>query len=425
MAAHKDWEIDQGDIVTAFLLSNLDEEIYMEQPPGFVVAGKENYVCRLRKSIYGLKQSPKVWNCEIDSYLKSLGYCPNSEDTCIYSLFDSVGSLLSLICLYVDDLLFAGPRALVDEVKLKISSRFPFSDLGPARYVLGFEVQRNRNAKTLILHQHAFITNLLERTNMSLCHPAKTPSDPGISLSVSMCPQTDVAKRAVESIPYRQTTGALLYLAHGTRPEIAHAVSEVCKYNSNYGVQHWTAVKRILRYLKGTSNMGITLGGNENLEFELIGYSDSDWGRDVDTRRSTTGYIFLLGQGPVTWKSKLQSTPALSSMESEYMAICSASQEAIWLRKFLSSIGYVPSSPTTIFEDNQSTIKFIQNTRYSSRAKHIDIKHHFVRDAYSKRLIDPVYTHTSQNKSDIMTKPLSVGPFIVKRQDLGMDSIQS
>ena len=213
--------------------------------------------------------------------------------------------------------------------------------------------------------------------------------------------------------------GELLYAATGTRPDIAAAVNAVCRYNNNPGIQHWTAVKRILRYLKGTSKLGITLGGPE-LELQLVGYADADWASDLDTRRSTTGYVFKLGSYPVTWKSKLQITPALSSMEAELMAISAANQEALWIRKFLENVGYQQTSATILHEDNQSCIKFVYGTKYSPSTKHIGVRYYFIRDSIKNNDIQVKYLPTDQMTADIFTKALPTVKFEKHRDDMGM-----
>ncbi len=223
----------------------------------------------------------------------------------------------------------------------------------------------------------------------------------------------------MKNVPYRQVTGSLNWLATSTRPDIALAVSTVSRFNNNPGKQHWAAVKQILRYLKGTSQHGITLGGKE-LKLTLTGYSDADWAGDLDTRNSTTGYVFMLGSHPITWKSKLQNTTALSSMEAEYMALSAAAQEAMWIRKWLSNVGYEQSEPTTICEDNQGCIKFVHSTKFSPKTKHIATKHHFIRNAVKDKEINVNYCPTENMIADTFTKPLPRPTFVKHRDTMGM-----
>jgi hypothetical protein len=415
IAASKGWEIDHGDIDQAFLIPKLHDEIYMRQPEGYVIPGKENFVLRLKKSLYGLKQSPSVWNAEIDAFIKSLGFKQLKADRCLYARFDKDANLVELLLVYVDDLLFAGSRTSVDHTKGKFAERFPFKNLGDVTYVLGFEIERDRASKLITLHQHSFIANLLDRTNMSLCNPISTPADPAVTLSASMCPQSDEEKLSMAGVPYRETVGALQYLVCGSRPDISAAVSAVSRFTSNPGPKHWQAVKRILRYLKGTSRVGITLGGSEDIT--LTGYCDADWAGDVDSRKSTTGFVFLLGSGPVSWKSKLQPTTALSTMEADYMALSSATQEALWLRQLLHALGY-EEGPTTIYEDNQGCIKFVQSTKFSPRAKHIDVRHFFVHDHVESKDIALSYVPSAENLADLFTKPLPAPTFLRHRKAL-------
>jgi hypothetical protein len=310
---------------------------------------------------------------------------------------------------------------MVDKYKKLIAQQFPFKDLGPAKYILGLEIERNRDDRTILLHQHGYIANLLARTNMAECRPAATPSDVSITLSSSMSPTTAKEKEYMENIPYRQTTSSLLWLACNTRPDITEAVNTVCRFNQNPGISHWTAVKRILRYLKGTSKLGVTLGGTEET-LQLVGYADADWARDIDSRRSTTGYVFMLGSYPVTWKSKLQVTPALSTMEAELMAITAANQEAQWIRKLLNDIGYAQLEATVLNEDNQSCIKYIYGTKWSPRSKHIGVRYYYVKDSVKNGEVKIQYCPTQNMVADMLTKPLNTETFCKHRTALGLRS---
>jgi hypothetical protein len=207
----------------------------------------------------------------------------------------------------------------------------------------------------------------------------------------------------MQAVPYKEAVGALLYLACCTRPDIAAATSVVCRFSADPGQQHWAAVKRIFRYLKGTSKRGIALGGLNPI---LQGFSDASWADNPDNRRSTIGYIFLFGSGPIAWKSRLQQSAALSSMESEFMALTNATQEAMWIRRFLAELGFTAEQPTTIYEDNQGCIKFVSDCRLSSRSKHIAVRQSFIHEAIQAREVTLQYQPTKEMVADMLTKAL-------------------
>jgi len=223
------------------------------------------------------------------------------------------------------------------------------------------------------------------------------------------CPQSEEDKEAMRKVPYASLIGALNYLAVSTRPDIANAVSRCSRYLANPGQTHWTAAKRILRYLKGTPDVGITY--TRGMKGGLVGYADADHGGCLDTRRSTTGYIIYYGGGPILWKSKRQTVTSLSTMESEYVAASAATRELVGLRNLLHELGHPEDSPTTLYEDNQSCIAHVKNPLRHARVKHLDIKLHFLRDAAESGSIVMTYIPTDKQRADFLTKPLSEGAF--------------
>jgi hypothetical protein len=303
--------------------------------------------------------------------------------------------------------------AIIQELKRAISSSFAIKDLGPLQFCLGLQIVRDRQQRLITMHQSHYVTSILEQSNMSSCALAATPQNPSVTLVASDAP-------ASKTTPYRAIVGSLLYLSCCTRPDISTAVGELCRFSANPGVQHWTAVKQVLRYLQGTRPTGIQLGGDGT----LIGWSDANWGGDISTRRSTTGYIFKLGLGPVSWNSKLQPTVALSSCEAEYMALSSATQEALWLRALLQGLG-LSQPPTLIYEDNQGAIELTKNSKNHSRTKHIDIRYHFVKERVQLNEIKIEYCHTSQMIADLFTKALPSAQFKNLVSKLGMTATSS
>ena len=252
---------------------------------------------------------------------------------------------------------------------------------------------------------------------MKDCKPVSTPINSGTKLTKEMSPKTEEEISEMKLVPYRSAVGSLIYLVTGTRPDIAVAVGEVAKYSNNPGRQHWMAVKRILRYLKETVNFGIKC---DPKSVDLVGYSDADWAGDLDTRRSTTRYLFKLGSVPICWKSKRQPTVALSTAEAEYMALSMATQTAIWIRKLLNDFDVASEVPTVIYEDNQGCIAMAKNPVNHERTKHIDIRYNFVRERVEDKTVVVKYLETTEMLADILTKGLSRDQHRRLCKDIGM-----
>jgi len=406
IAAMMDWEIHQADVDTAYLQAEVEEEIYMSQPEGYVKFGPngERLVCRLVRSLYGLKQAGRNWNQLIDKFLKALGFVPSSADPCVYVKRDSDGGV-TIIVLYVDDLIIVGSSIdLVNVFKKSIAAQFKIKDLGELKWVLGVEVRRNRQERTLELHQSSYVDQLLERHGMDGCNPVTTPMD-GVLRGV------DDGCRDEE---YMRMVGGLMYGAMVTRPDIAYSVSVLGRHLNASGPDHITAGKRVLRYLKGSKELGIKFGGSGNQKVELVGYVDADWGGDPDSRKSTTGFVFTVGGGAISWGSKLQGSVSLSSAEAEFVAACTATQEALYLRQLMKDVGFAQPKATVIYEDNMAAIALAENPVHHQRTKHIDIKYKFIRDEVKKGKFKLVHIPTDRQLADLFTKPLSK----VKVQDL-------
>jgi hypothetical protein len=257
--------------------------------------------------------------------------------------------------------------------------------------------------------------------NMFECNPASTPQQPGVHLSSSSSPTESEDILTMKRVPYGELVGSLIWLASNTRPDISTAVGSLCRFISNPGRPHWIAAQRVLRYLAGTSSFGITYHHQEEGSSHLIGYSDSDWAGDPDTRRSTSGFVFMLAGGPVSWKSKLQSSVSLSSVEAEYIAMCSAAREAYWLRQLLKELGFISSCPTAVFEDNRGCVAISKNHRTDARTKHIDVKYHYTRQLVEERIIDIKPISTGSMIADVMTKSLNPAKFDWCRKAMGIN----
>jgi hypothetical protein len=388
------------DVNTAFLYSLLDEIVYLEQPEGFVVQGKEDYVCLLRKALYGLKQSPRAWFHVIAEVLADFDFKQSESDPCIWIHKNDKGEC-TYIALYVDDLIIAGENDDdIATIKRRLGERFEMKDLGIARKFLGIEIEYG-NDGSIKIHQDQYIQQLLDRHGMGECNAVATPLDTTVKLSSI---KDDEAPADPQE--YARIVGGLMFAACVTRPDIACAVGQLSQFLNNPSSTHMHAAKRVLRYFQGTSTLGITY---RTPPLRLQGYSDADWAGNIDTRRSTTGYVVMLNNGAIAWRSRLQPTVALSTMESEYMALTEATKELKWVRTLLAELGYSngkSGQPTDLFSDSQSAIALANNPVSHARAKHIDLRHHFVREAIHDGTIWLQHIPTAEMTADSFTKAL-------------------
>lgn len=371
LAATLDLEVEQMDVKTAFLHGDLNEEIYMEQPEGFKVKGKEDYVCRLKRSLYGLKQAPRQWYKKFESLMNKQGYNKTSSDHCVFVKRFASDDFIILL-LYVDDMLIVGKDvSKIDRLKGQLSSSFAMKDLGPAKQILGISIVRDRKEKKIWLSQQKYIEKVLDRFSMKEAKVVSTPLATHFKLSKNQCPSNEIEKLDMTKVPYASAVGSLMYAMVCTRPDIAHAVGTVSRFLSNPGREHWNAVKWILRYLKGTSDLKLCFGGEKPI---LFGYCDSDMAGDIDSRKSTSGYLIKLAGGAISWQSKLQRCVALSTTEAEFIAITEACKDLLWLKKFLQELG-LTQERYVLFCDSQSALYLAKNQTSHSRSKHIDVRY--------------------------------------------------
>jgi hypothetical protein len=306
----------------------------MEQPDGFIEKGKEDYVCKLVKSLYGLKQAPRQWYQKFNSVMIEHGYKMTKADHCVFFRNFSEGDFIILL-LYVDDMLIVGKNiSRIKELKNTLSESFAMKDLGEARKILGIEIVRDRNEKKLYLSQEKYVEKVLRRFSMDKAKAVSIPLASHFKLSHKLCPSTDEEKLSMKNIPYSSGVGSLMYAMVCTRPDIAHAVGVVSRYLSNPGKVHWEAVKWVMRYLCGSSNLKLTLGCKKPM---LVGYADSDLAGSIDDRKSTSGYTVTFAGGAVAWQSKLQRCVALSTIEAEFIAIVETTTESLWVSRYLSN----------------------------------------------------------------------------------------
>ena len=395
-------KIHQMDVCSAFLNGDLREEIYMTQPDGFVKEGYENHVCKLRKSIYGLKQSARCWNEAIGNYLKELNFIQSDADPCVYSKTEGE---LTFICVYVDDIIIATESdSNMNEIKQSLSNKYRIKDLGELSYFLGVKVVKDHNNNSIWLGQPSYVDKLLFKFQLSDCKAVSTPA----ATDVKLVKSSDDEERC-DKETYQSAIGNLLYLSSQTRPDITYAVSSVSRFCSDPSKTHWMAVKRIIRYLKGTRNYGLYYTKDKSV---MSGYSDADWAGDNEDRRSTSGYVFVMCGAAVSWRSKKQPCVALSTAEAEYIALAGAVQECVWLQRLMIDLNLPDDKPTSLYEDNQAAIAISKNPQFHGRTKHIDIKFHYVREQVESGTVNLLYCPTNDMLADIFTKPLSNEKFV-------------
>jgi len=401
IAAEKDLEIYQFDINTAFLYGIIDTDIFMEQPDGYSDKHKPDYVCKLKKSLYGTKQAARQWNQRIHSHMVKFKFIQTQADHCVY--IQKQEHQVIIIILYVDDLIvMATNKKLIDQVRDQLKSEFDIKELGELKYCLGIEVVRNRKLKTIQINQASMIQRVAERFQVQECKNIYIPADANSRLTKP----SDEDKNQAINKPYRELVGSLMYIMVCTRPDISNAVGEVSRFCDNYGIIHWHAAIKILKYLKTTMAMVLEFNGNQ--EKSVKAYADASWASDKDTGRSVTGYVVTINNSSISWKSQRQSTVAMSSTEAEYMALFAVVQEVIWLKRLLSEVSseYLKEN-IIVYQDNKSTILLASNPTQHSRTKHINTKYHFVRDQVSNGEVKIQYLSTEEMIADIFTKAVS------------------
>ncbi|GKV17137.1 hypothetical protein SLEP1_g27679 [Rubroshorea leprosula] len=350
LVANLGWKLFHMDVKSAFLNGVLQEEIYVEQPPGFEITGKEDYVYKLNKALYGLKQAPRAWYCRIDDYLMSQGFRRSIEEATLYVKGSSSESQL-ILSLYVDDLLLTGnDLKLMEQFKKVMMQEFAMTYLGETKYFLGLEVQQL--SKGIFICQRKYALDILKKFEMESCKPVATPLVQYEKLS------KDDRETKVDSSYYRSLIGSLLYLT-ATRPNLMFAASYLSRFMSAPSKLHLVAAKRVLRYIKGTYELGLWF--NSNQQGRLQGYADSDWAGSMEDMISTTGYVFSFGSRSFSWNSKKQDVVAQSTAKAEYLAAGAATNHAIWLRMVLEELGFDQIEPCVLKVDNMSAIAIAQN----------------------------------------------------------------
>eukprot|EP00752_Nemacystus_decipiens_P015081 g13435.t1 len=403
LAVEHDLKVDQMDVSTAFLYAPIREQVFVEQTPGFEVKDKDGgeLVMQLKKSLYGLAQSPGNWFNTIDPVLVEIGFVPLKSDTCVY-LYDHAGIRMYLT-LYVDDLLLAGSNTgAMSMVKGKLKGRFKMTDMGEVSLVLGMEIKRDRKRGTLTISQEAYSKSILERFGMSNCKPTSTP---GIGPELSNAQPEDTLLDEEETRRYQGIVGCLMYVAQVLRYDIMYATGQLARPMAKPSKKHMVAAKHTLRYLAGTTDFSITYkrGG-----FKLAAFSDSNWANNPDNGKSTSSYLTMLCNAPLSFKSGLQGPTAMSTMEAELVASALAMKEVVFCSNMLNELGFGKEfAKVPLYCDNTATLHALGNRAFSSRTKHIALRFFFIRELVSEGKISVNYIPTDSNPADIGTKHLN------------------
>jgi hypothetical protein len=419
MATILDMEVHQMDVCTAFLNGKLLEDIYMKEPEGHKT-GEDN-VCKLLKSLYGLKQAGRIWYQLLHDFMTRNGFSRCHKEYCIYIQKDNGAT--TIVVVYVDDLTIASTDITrIHKIKKTLSGRFEMKDLGEVSYLLKIEIKRNREKKQMTLSQHKYIEDLIERFNMTTCTPTSTPQVADEKLYVP----TDMTTQQVEAqgYPYRELVGALLHLTRGTRPDIANAVRTLSKFLITHNVTHWTAALRVLRYLKGTSTYGLVYDGNHDDKITYQLYSDASFANTDEQRHSVTGYVVMMAGGPVSTKTTKQGNVTISTTEAELVACSEACRESEWIGFLLEELGFKQTKPITVHCDNTAVVAIAKNPGNHNGTKHIEIRHLYIRHLVDQGRANIKYCWTEDMIADILTKAISTRLFLKLRHMLGVRKIE-
>jgi hypothetical protein len=419
LAASKGSKLIQMDIKTAYLNSKIDlPDIFVHQAEGFIDKTHPHKVRRLLKSQYGIKQAGRLWNQMLDSILQKSGLTRSKRDNCLYYKLTEKES--TVIIVYVDDMLGMTSTNLDHYTNAIKQANLTIEIMPVVNEFLGLSIKFYPIHKIITVDQIGYIEQILDKFKMIDCKPISTPMSLE-KLTKDMSPTTLEDKIQMDKTPYREAVGSLMYLAISTRPDISKALSEVSRYLENPGEKHWQAVKRIMRYLKGTKTLALYLGNDKTVNPQINAFTDSDWGGSEE-RRSTTGYAIFLGKSLISWKSRLQTTIALSTTEAEYYAVGDGIKEILHLLPVANDMGTKQILPIMLRSDNQGCIKIANNNQLNDRSRHIDIKHYFIQQEVENKRITVEYIDTKQNVADIFTKALGQNPHMSNLPKLGLFS---
>ncbi|GJT09676.1 putative ribonuclease H-like domain-containing protein [Tanacetum coccineum] len=386
----------QMDVKSAFLYGTIDEEVYVSQPPGFVDPEHPTKVYKVVKALYGLHQAPRAWYATLSTFLEKHGYKRGTIDKTLFIRRNKKD--IMLVQVYVDDIIFGSTnKSWCDEFEALMQSRFQMSSMGELTFFLGLQVKQNKEG--IFISQDKYVAEILKKFDLVNVKAAITPMETKLPLT------KDEEAFDVDVHLYRSMIGSLMYLT-ASRPDIMYAVCVCSRFQVTPKTSHLNAVKRIFKYLKGKPNLGLWYPRESPLDLEA--FSDSDYGGSNLDRKSTTGGCQFLGQRLISWQCKKQTIIATSTTEAEYVAAANCCGQVLWVQNQLLDYGFNFMN-TKIHIDNESTICIVKNPVYHSKTKHIEIRHHFIRDCYEKKLISVEKIHTDLNVADLLTKPFD-GP---------------
>ena len=401
------FKLYQMDVKSAFLNGYLNEEVYVEQPKGFVDPTHPDHVYRLKKALYGLKQAPRAWYERLTEFLTQQGYRKGGIDKTLFVKQDAENLMIAQI--YVDDIVFGGmSNEMLRHFVQQMQSEFEMSLVGELTYFLGLQVKQMEDS--IFLSQSKYAKNIVKKFGMENASHKRTPAPTHLKLS------KDEAGTSVDQSLYRSMIGSLLYLT-ASRPDITYAVGVCARYQANPKISHLNQVKRILKYVNGTSDYGIMYCHCS--DSMLVGYCDADWAGSADDRKSTSGGCFYLGNNLISWFSKKQNCVSLSTAEAEYIAAGSSCSQLVWMKQMLKEYN-VEQDVMTLYCDNMSAINISKNPVQHSRTKHIDIRHHYIRDLVDDKVITLKHVDTEEQIADIFTKALDANQFEKLRGKLGI-----
>ncbi|MED6170397.1 hypothetical protein PIB30_116850 [Stylosanthes scabra] len=407
LASIKRWPLQQLDVNNTFLHSSLNEDVYMALPPGLVPT-RSGQCCKLLKSLYGLRQSSRMWYEKLSLLLLSRGY---KQTVFYYSLFIKiVGTEICILLVYVDDIVITGNSlSEIASIKRTLDTIFKIKDLGTLKYFLGIEVAHS--AQGISLSQHKYCLDLLSDSGLLGAKPASTPMDNTTKLSQHDSPPLS------DPFLYRRLVGRLFYLTT-TRPDITYVTKQLSQFMASPTQAHYRAALRVLRYLKNSPGKGIFLPRSSSLQ--ILGFNDSDWAGCLDTRCSLTGFCFFLGDSLIFWKTKKQTTVARSSTEAEYRALANTTCKLQWILNLLKALNISCSRPPVLYCDNRSALHIAANSVFHERTKHLEVDCHLVRQKAQAGVMKLLHVPSSNQLADIFTKPLSPQPFHSNLSKLGI-----
>ena len=412
IAAQFKWKLHHLDVKSTFLNGYIDEDIYVNQPEGFIKRGKENYVLKLRKALYGLRQAPRAWNNKLVETLKSMGFIRSINDQAVYTSNKKESKLW--VGVYVDDLIITGLNLEeIDSFKTSMKTKFEMIDFGLLHSYLGIQVMQEEDG--IKMCQTRYAIKILDMFNMSERNASKTPMECILKLD------RNGEGLEVESTYFRRIIGCLRYLTL-TRPDLVYSVSYLSRFMSKLYSNHMTAAKRILRYVKGTINFGLQYKSDE--ESDLIGYCDSDYAGDLDDRKSTSGLIFFLRTNPIVWNFSKQKVIALSSCKAEYISSTMAVCQGIWISLFMHELSGSKEKCFDLCIDNKSAIEISRNPVHHGRTKHIDVQFHFIKKCVEEGKVFLRYIRTEEQVADFFTKSLGISKFCEFRTKIGLGNVQ-